>query len=60
MKSPFPGMDPRLERHRGDVHRSPVTDIRDQLQATLPDDPCAPMHDRVCIESPDWRHESIG
>ena len=38
MKSPFPGMDPYLERHWGDVHQALVTYIRDQLQASLPDD----------------------
>ena len=32
MKSPFPGMDPYLERHWGDVHQALVTYIRDQLQ----------------------------
>ena len=38
MKSPFPGMDPYLERHWGDVHQALVTYIRDQLQPSLPDD----------------------
>jgi hypothetical protein len=31
-------MDPHLERHWGDVHQAHITYIRDQLQATLPDD----------------------
>src|SRR5262249_38674771 len=57
MKSPFPGMDPYLERHWGDVHQALVTYIRDQLQASLPDDLRARMQERVYIESPDWRHE---
>ena len=38
MNSPFPGMDPYLERHWGDVHQALVTYIRDQLQPSLPDD----------------------
>jgi Protein of unknown function (DUF4058) len=57
MKSPFPGMDPYLERHWGDVHQALITYIRDQLQASLPADLRARMQERVYIESPDWRHE---
>jgi Protein of unknown function (DUF4058) len=57
MQSPFPGMDPYLERHWGDVHQALITYIRDQLQAILPDDLRARMQERVYIESPDWRHE---
>src|SRR5262249_46901068 len=57
MKSPFPGMDPYLERHWGDVHQALVTYIRDQLQASLPEGLRARMQERVYIESPDWRHE---
>ena len=51
MKSPFPGMDPYLERHWGDVHQALVTYIRDQLQPSLPDDLRARMQERVYIES---------
>lgn len=36
MKSPFPGMDPYLEAHWGDVHTSFVTYARDQLQTQMP------------------------
>ena len=57
MKSPFPGMDPYLERHWGDVHQALVTYIRDQLQPSLPDDLRARMQERVYIESPGMRHE---
>ncbi len=57
MQSPFPGMDPDLERHWGDVHQALVTYIRDQLQVSLPDDLRARMQERVYIETPDWRHE---
>ena len=38
MKSPFPGMDPYLERHWGDVHQGIVTYIRDWIQSRLPAD----------------------
>jgi hypothetical protein len=34
--SPFPGMDPWLEQHWGDVHHSIITYARDQLQERLP------------------------
>ena len=55
MKSPFPGMDPYLERHWGDVHRRVVTYIRDWLQTRLPGDLRARMQERVYIELPDAR-----
>jgi Protein of unknown function (DUF4058) len=57
MKSPFPGMDPYLERHWGDVHQSLVTYIRDQLQPSLPADLRARMQERVYIESPGAGHD---
>jgi len=57
MKSPFPGMDPYLERHWGDVHQRLITYICDQIQTALPSDLRARMQERVYIESPDWRHE---
>jgi hypothetical protein len=57
MKSPFPGMDPYLERHWGDVHHALVTYIRDSLQSSLPGDLRARMQERVYIELPDSRHE---
>jgi Protein of unknown function (DUF4058) len=55
MNSPFPGMDPFLERHWGDVHHALITYIRDWLQARLPDDLRARMQERGYIESPDAR-----
>jgi hypothetical protein len=57
MKSPFPGMDPYLERHWGDVHQALVTYIRDRLQFSLPPDLRARMQERVYVESHDGRHE---
>jgi hypothetical protein len=38
MKSPFPGMDPYLERYWGDVHGKLITYAADQLNTVLPDD----------------------
>jgi len=53
MKSPFPGMDPYLERHWGDVHHSVIQYIRDSLQSRLPGDLRARMEERVYIDLPD-------
>ena len=55
MKSLFPGMDPFLERHWGDVHQAVVTYIRDWLQSRLPGDLRARMQEWVYIEIPDVR-----
>jgi hypothetical protein len=57
MHSPFPGMDPYLERHWGDVRQALVTYIRDRLQSSLPGDLRARMQERVYIQWPDGRHE---
>jgi len=51
MKSPFPGMDPYLERHWGDVHHSLVQYTRDALQAGLPPDLRARVEERVYLET---------
>jgi hypothetical protein len=53
MKSPFPGMDPYLEQHWGDVHQAFVTYIRDMLQPQLPEHLRARMQERVYIELPE-------
>lgn len=52
-KSPFPGMDPWLERHWGDIHASIITYARDQLQDKLPPGLRARMQERVFVEFPD-------
>ena len=49
MKSPFPGMDPYLERHWGDLHQCMLTDLCDRLQSVLPGDLRARMQERVYI-----------
>jgi hypothetical protein len=53
MKSPFPGMDPYLQQHWGDVHTSLVTYARDQLQAGLPAGLIARAQERVYLERED-------
>ncbi len=52
MPSPFPGMDPYLESHWGDVHTSFVTYARDALQKRLPADLRARIEECVSVESP--------
>jgi hypothetical protein len=51
MPSPFPGMDPYLERHWGDVHHRFITYASDQLQAALPKPLVARVEERVFVES---------
>jgi hypothetical protein len=53
VKSPFPGMDPYLEEHWGDVHQAFVTYVRDALQPQLPEHLRARKQERVYIELPE-------
>jgi hypothetical protein len=50
MKSPFPGMDPYLERHWGDVRASLVVYGADQMQPTLAVDLVARINTREYLE----------
>src|SRR5438270_6323881 len=52
MASPFPGMDPYLERFWGDVHTSLITYACDQLQEQLPPGLIARMQERIYLETP--------
>ena len=52
MKSPFPDMDPYLERHWGDVHQRITTYNCDSLQSRLPAYLRARMQERIYIELP--------
>lgn len=52
MPSPFPGMDPYLEKHWGDVHSRLVLYASDMLRPGLPGDLYARVEERVFIESP--------
>ncbi len=56
-KSPFPGMDPFLERDWLDVHARLVNSICDQIQDQLPDDLCARMESRILVDD-DSKKES--
>lgn len=53
MPSPFPGMDPYLEAHWGDVHTSLIIYTRDQLRSRLPEELRARVEERVFVESDD-------
>jgi hypothetical protein len=50
MKSPFPGMDPYLERHWEDVHTRLIGYIADALQPQLSEDLVARMEEKVYVE----------
>ena len=53
MPSPFPGMDPFLEAHWGDVHAALTIYTRDQLQPRLPGDLVASVEEYVALASED-------
>lgn len=50
MPSPFPGMDPFLEDHWGDVHTSLTTYVRDQIRPQLPPDLRVRVEEYVGLE----------
>lgn len=52
MKSPFPGLDPYLQRYWGDVHHSFIQYTRDALQPGLPGDLRARVEERIYVEDP--------
>jgi hypothetical protein len=52
-RSPFPGMDPYLERFWGDVHSTLITLAKFQLQPELPENLRAWAQERVVVESED-------
>ena len=62
-KSPFPGMDPWLEDHWGDVHTRLTTYTSDWLQPNLPPGLKARIEEYVTVESKfdteEWRHHFV-
>ncbi len=52
MPSPFPGMDPYLEAHWGDVHARLVIYASDALQAVLPRGLRARVEESILLETP--------
>ena len=53
MKSPFPGMDPYLEQHWGDVHTRLIVYASNQINAQLPDDLQARVEESIAVEADD-------
>jgi hypothetical protein len=53
MKSPFPGMDPYLEAHWGDVHARLMVYASNQLNAQLPNDLQARVEEGVAVSEDD-------
>ena len=60
MKSPFPGMDPYLETHWLDVHTSLISQARDALNESLPDDLIASAEERIAVESETGQEHTYG
>ena len=59
MASPFPGMDPYLERYWRDVHARLIIYAADQLQGNLPSDLRARVEERVVVEPGDGDYRSV-
>src|SRR5438270_884145 len=59
MPSPFPGMDPYLERHWLDVHADLISLARTALNKTLPGDLVARMEERFVIDQLDGSREHV-
>jgi hypothetical protein len=53
MKSPFPGMDPYLEKYWRDIHTRLVMYTCDQLEGSLPDALIARVEERIVLETDD-------
>jgi hypothetical protein len=61
MKSPFPGMDPYLEAHWGDVHTRLATYASDQLAPQLPGELVIRIQEYVKVEADSgWDGRRIG
>ncbi len=59
MKSPFPGMDPFLERHWQDVHSTFMVYAKQQLNRQLPADLLARVEESLAVEIDDDRARVI-
>lgn len=56
MKSPFPGMDPYVEKHWRDIHGRLIPLVCDQLEEFLPPALVARIEERVVFEVDDVEH----
>lgn len=59
MKSPFPGMDPFLERHWRDVHARLIIYASDRIQEQLPSGLRCRVEERVVLEPPQGQARSL-
>ncbi len=59
MSSPFPGMDPYLERYWRDVHARLIVYASDQLNPKLPGDLRARAEERIIVDVPRLRPRNI-
>lgn len=59
MKSPFPGMDPYLEAHWGDIHTTLMVYARNQLNAQLPDDLQARVEESLAVTEDDQKRRTV-
>src|SRR5262245_33641463 len=59
MKSPFPGMDPYLERHWRDVHARLIIYACDRIQEQLPSGLRCRVEERVVLELPAGAERSM-
>ena len=59
MKSPFPGMDPYLESHWGDIHTTLMVYARNQLNAQLPDDLQARVEESLAVMEDDEKTRTV-
>ncbi len=50
MESPFPGIDPYLEQHWGDIHTSLMVYMRDQISEQLPGDLQARVEESIMVD----------
>ena len=57
--SPFPGMDPYLEEHWGDVHTRFMVYASSQLNAQLPGDLQARVEESLSVETDDAAQRTI-
>lgn len=55
IRSPFPGMDPWLERFWGDIHSRFVVYLADQMNEQLPRDLQARVEESLTVDADDYR-----
>ncbi|HPM81235.1 MAG TPA: DUF4058 family protein [Candidatus Anammoximicrobium sp.] len=59
MRSPFPGMDPYLEAHWGDIHTTFMVYARNQLNSQLPDDLQAHVQESLAVIEDEERKRTV-